>query len=497
MPCRPLFRRTCSATLFLLLSAAARSAGAAEFRDPAPPHAAAPDDAPTPAPQPNPDVTFHAAPRPLPAGAATGDWPSLLGPTHDMRSPETGLLRDFPKGGPRLVWEVKKGDGYAAPAVAGGRIFLFHRLGDEAVVECLDASDGRRCWQFRYPTAYRDRYGYNHGPRCGPVVAGDLVFALGAEGRLLALDRRTGRPRWQRDLAKEFRLAQNFFGAGATPLVEGDRLVVNVGAEGGPCVAAFDVATGRLAWGAGTAWGPGYAMPVPATLHGRRRVLVFAGGESAPPAGGLLCIDPADGTVAGAFPWRGTRFESVNASPPVVVDGRVLLSECYGAGAAMVDVGADGACTAAWTNRTFGLHFMAAVAQGGFLYGAPGHGPGNPLACVDAATGREVWRHRSTWEETVAGPDGETRTSTTGTSRCWLMPADGRCLCLGEYGHLLWLDLDPSGYRELARARLFAAPETWTPPALSRGLLYVCQNARDPRAGTPPRLLCYDLRGGD
>ena len=82
-----------------------------------------------------------------------------------------------------------------------------------------------------------------------------------------------------------------------------------------------------------------------------------------------------------------------------------------------------------------------------------------------------------------------------GTYRCWLMPVDGRVLCLGEFGHLLWVDLSPAGYKELARAWLFAASETWTPPVLSKGLLYVCQNSRDSMHNTPPRLLCYDLRG--
>lgn len=472
-------------------------ADAGEFSDPAPPRVSALRDAPVPAPQSNPEATFHAAPKPLPAGAVAGDWTSFLGPTHDMRSPETRLLRGFPPGEPRLVWEMKKGDGYAAPAVAGERLVLFHRVDDNGIVDCLNAQDGRRYWRFTYATGYRDRYGYNHGPRCSPVIAGDLVFAYGAEGRLHCLDLRTGQLRWQRDILGEFRLRQNFFGVGATPLVEDDKLIVNVGAVGGPCVAAFDTGTGRLVWGAGADWGPGYATPVPATIHGKRRILVFAGGESDPPAGGLLCLDPANGKIACAFPWRGKRVESVNASAPVVIDNRVFVSECYGAGGALVDVGTEGACTAVWTNRAFGTHFMTAAAQDGFLYGADGHGPGNALVCVEVKTGREVWRFKPSWEETVEDPHGEKRTVTSGTSRCTLMRVDGRCLCLGEYGHLLWLDLHPEGYRELSRTRLFAAPDTWTPPVLSRGLLYICQNNRDACAGTPPRLLCYDLRAGD
>jgi hypothetical protein len=84
---------------------------------------------------------------------------------------------------------------------------------------------------------------------------------------------------------------------------------------------------------------------------------------------------------------------------------------------------------------------------------------------------------------------------TIGTYRAQLMPVDGRCLCLGEFGHLLWVDLNPKAYRELDRAWLFAAGETWTPPVLSRGLLYVCQNTPDRAGGKGPRIVCYDLRG--
>jgi hypothetical protein len=140
---------------------------------------------------------------------------------------------------------------------------------------------------------------------------------------------------------------------------------------------------------------------------------------------------------------------------------------------------------------------MIAVPKDGYLYGVDGHGPGDAFfVCADLKTGKEQWRTKPVWSETVTTKDGS-REITVGTLRCSLMLVDGRCLCLGEFGHLLWLDLNPQGYRELARTWLFAARDTWTPPVLSRGLLYVCQNQRDSFHGTPPRLLCYDLRSGN
>ena len=141
---------------------------------------------------------------------------------------------------------------------------------------------------------------------------------------------------------------------------------------------------------------------------------------------------------------------------------------------------------------------MTAIEKDGYLYGVDGHGPQDAfLVCVDRKTGKEVWRKQPEWEETEPDGRGGSRATVAGLYRCTLLPADGRCLCLGEYGHLLWLDLQPTGYKELSRARLFNAPETWTGPVLSRGLLYVNQNARDAAGKQGPRLLCYDLRGAE
>ncbi len=467
---------------------------AQSFADPAPPLLEERTDAAVRPAEKNPDAIFHAPPKPLSPHAVTSDWPSFLGPTHNLFSPETGLRKEFPAEGLRPVWEMKKGDGFAAPAIAGKRLILFHRVGDHEVVDCLHPVDGRRYWQFKYESGYRDRYGFNPGPRASPVIADGRVFTFGAEGKLHCLDLLTGQLRWQRNLLTEFKVEQNFFGVGSTPLVEGDTLIINVGAPGGPCVAGFDPRTGRMIWGAGREWGPSYASPIPATMHGRRRVFVFAGGESKPPTGGLLCIDPANGNVDFTFPWRGNRNESVNAASPVIIGRQVFVSECYGAGGALVEVLADGSTKQVWANPKFGLHFMSALPKGDYLYGVDGHGPQDAeLVCVELATGREVWRTQPIWEEKVEAKRG-VREMKVGIFRASLLMVDGRTLCLGEFGHLLWLDLSPDGYRELSRTWLFAATETWTPPVISRGLLYICQNSRGTFRDEPLRLLCYDLR---
>src|SRR5688572_17540669 len=139
----------------------------------------------------------------------------------------------------------------------------------------------------------------------------------------------------------------------------------------------------------------------------------------------------------------------------------------------------------------FGLHFNTAIHRDGYLYGFDGRNePDASLACVDASNGSIVWRETPEWTETLAGG----RPLVTGPYRGSLLAADGQFLCLGELGHLMWMDLTPKGYREVSRARLFAARESWALPVLSRGLLYVVQNTRDFMSGARPRMLCYDLR---
>jgi len=467
------------------------------FPDPAPPQLHNPSQLDPGEPLDHPALTFHAAPRPLPPAAVTQDWPCFLGLSHNAVSAETHLLADFPAAGPPLVWEVAKGEGYAAPAIAQGRLIIFHRVRDEEIVDCLQAETGRLFWHFAYPTTYRDRFSYNGGPRASPVIDGSLVYTIGVEGKLHCLKLATGQLLWQRDLPAEFHLKPNFFGVGSTPLVEGDQLIVNLGAPNGPCVAAFDKGNGKIAWGAGSAWGPSYASPVPATILGRRRIFVFAGGESHPPGGGLLCIDPANGAIDFEFPWRSRSEQSVNASNPVILDGQVFISECYGVGSALLDLHADAgklAAATAWKTDQFGIHFMTPIARDGYLYGVHGHGPqDSPLVCLDLKTGKEAWRSREQWTETTGTIDAPCQRKFE-LARCSLLLAEGRFLCLGEYGHLLWLDLTPQGCRQICRAWLFDAGESWTCPVLSHGLLYICQNVADRRHEHTPRLLCYDLR---
>jgi outer membrane protein assembly factor BamB len=447
-----------------------------------------------PQPKPAPHVKVYAKPKPLPAGAVTHDWTTFLGPTHNGISTETKLLHNWGRNGPKLIWEMKKGTGYSSPAIAGNYLVYMHRTENMERVECLHPENGGRYWEFAYPTQFEDRYGYNNGPRASPVIDGDFVYTYGAEGKLHCLRLKTGQVVWKKDIAKDFKVPQDFFGTAATPLIEGALLILNVGAPGGPAVAAFDKMSGKMMWGAGNEWGPSYASPVPATVHGQRRVFVFAGGESQPPTGGLYSINPATGAIDFKFPWRSKSYESVNAASPVIAGNQVFVSASYKTGGALLNIGTDFKHSVAWTSPEIGTHFNTAVEKDGYLYAFDGRNePDASLVCVERKSGKVMWRANMEWDENFV-LNGTERTQRMSPYRGTLLAVDGKFLALGEFGHLMWLDLTPKGHKELARTWLFAARETWSSPVLSRGLLYISQHSRDTIHSTTPRLLCYDLR---
>ena len=172
--------------------------------------------------------------------AYAADWPQLLGPERNGRTPTAITLK-----GAKQAWSKKVGAGFSAPVVVAGKLILHHRVGSDEVVECMDAATGRSLWRFAYATTYRDDFGFDEGPRGTPTIADGRVYSFGAEGVLHALDLATGKKLWRVDTHARFGVQKQFFGAAASPLV-GDAVYVNVGGTGG--IVAFDKATGAVRW---------------------------------------------------------------------------------------------------------------------------------------------------------------------------------------------------------------------------------------------------------
>lgn len=429
---------------------------------------------------------------PLPEGAVVEDWPRFLGPHDNATTRETKLLGAWPEGGLEVVWEVDTGAGYASPILAGGRLFYFHRVKGEETLDCRDPETGTLRWSYSYPVAYEDRYGFSAGPRTSAVVDEGRVYIVGVTAMMHCVQAETGELVWKRDLAKEFQVPQYFFGYGPTPVVYGERLIVNVGGKGGEdgggvCVAALDKKSGKTLWTVEDVWGASYASPVVARIQGKACALVLAAGESKPPQGGLLTIDVETGEVYDRFPWRATKYESVLASSPLVLDEkRVFLSDCYELGGVLLEFDGNHKSKQVWTQREFGMHFMMPVVKDGHLFGFAGRNPPDTeLKCVNLVSGDLVWTKDYRWKD-----EGRVE----GLFRGSVLAAGGRYFALGEDGIFVELSLAAEGSKELQRTRLFTAREAWTLPVVHRGLLYVVQNTPDVAAKTRARLICYDFR---
>ncbi|MEK6248231.1 MAG: PQQ-like beta-propeller repeat protein [Planctomycetales bacterium] len=420
------------------------------------------------------------------------DWPQFLGPTGDSKSPETGIVTEWPQQGPRIAWFCQLGTGYGMPSISRGRLFQFDRTKDLARLVCMNSETGKPLWEFTYPTDFSDTYGYSNGPRCCPVIDDDRVYIYGPAGMLHCLSVIDGKKLWSVDTKARFGVIPNFFGAGSTPVVEKNLLLVQVGGSppesqeaglldevtsNGSAVVAFDKHTGNVVYKTGNELAS-YASPKLATIDGRRWCFVFA-------RGGLLGFNPQDGKIDFHYPWRARKLESVNASNPVVVDDQVFISETYGPGSSLLTV-RPGGYDVAWQDdpqkrtKKMQTHWNTPIYIDGYLYGSSGRHTSNAsLRCIDWKTGKVQWNEAD-------------------LGRCSLLYVDGHFICLSESGWLRLLRVDPTGYNVVAETILKKKDPgqnrrplnypAWAAPILSHGLLYV--RGKD-------RLICLDLIPND
>jgi outer membrane protein assembly factor BamB len=392
-------------------------------------------------------------------GAARGDdWPCFMGPAHDGVSAETNLVANWPEEGPPLVWKMDVGASYSAPSIVKGAMFLFHRIRNEEVLECLDAATGAPRWKAAYPTDYVDRYGYNGGPRCTPLVAGEQVFTFGAAGKFCCFNAKTGAVIWQRNLNEELAVPQNFFGVGSSPLLEGKLLIVNAGGPNGAGVVALDRDTGKTVWQS-TDEGASYASPMCATIGGQRYAFIFG-------RGGLVALDPADGQLFWRFPFRSKLYESVNAASPVIAGDCVFVSASYHTGGALLRVRKDG-YDVVWRDEVMSNHWATSILRDGYLYGFNGrHEEGTTLRCVELATGKLMWEQPK-------------------LTRCSMIHANGHFIVLTEWGRLMLAKLTPKGCEIISTAQVLDPQRpSYIAPVLADGYLYV-RNER--------QLFCFDF----
>lgn len=379
------------------------------------------------------------------ADLKAGDWPQILGPHRNGAADGEKLLNAWPAAGPRQLWSVQVGSGYAGAAIAGNRVLVFHRVGDQERLEAFDAASGRSLWKADFEALYRGGIDADKGPRCVPLVHRGQVYALGAAGDLHAVALDSGKPLWTRSLFADYGGDEGYFGAGSTPILVGERLLVNVGGRGAGIV-ALEPATGKTQWKA-TDEAASYAAPTQVTLDNRPQALFITRYH-------CVLADPASGQTTTLLPF-GKRGPTVNAATPLVFEGKMFLTASYGVGAVAATLDSAKPKTLWSSDDTLSSQYSTPVAHEGFLYGIHGREDIGvaELRCIEAATGKVRWKQ-------------------PGYGVAHLILADGKLVIVGVSGRLALARATPDKYDELAKFDL-EQDVARALPALASGRLFV------------------------
>lgn len=382
---------------------------------------------------------------------ADADWPQWRGPNRDGISSETGFIKNWPKAGPEVLWHIPLGDGYSGISIAQGKAYTMFAKGNDEFVICLDTSDGKEIWRFRSGGKFTEQRG--DGPRSMPTVDGDSVFALGAEGKLYALDAHSGTKIWSHNFVEEFGSSIPTWGFSSSPIIEGNLVIAEAGGKDERAIVAFEKESGDVVWATHTD-AVGYSSPISIEFGGVRQIIFLTSKT-------LVSVAPENGQVYWKYSWP----EGINIATPVFIpDDKIFISASYDKGAVLLKMIADGdgiGIEEVWKSRVMKNHFNSSVLQGDYLYGFDNA----ILTCIEVDTGEEQWRHR-------------------GFGKGSLLLADGCLIILGEGGKLALAEATSGEYREKAGFQLFD-DKCWTVPTLAGGKLYL---------RTQKEMVCLDLR---
>ena len=377
-------------------------------------------------------------------GPVSSDWPQWRGPERTGISPESGLLRTWPKGGPAVVWTASDlGAGYGSVAVAGDRVFVQGMRNRQSMVTSLNRADGRVVWTRALGQAGNNDRG--PGPRSTPTVDGDRLYVLTENGHLACLRAADGAIVWQRNILADFRARNINWLLSESPLVDGDRVIVSPGGRGAGMV-ALDKASGKTVWESKELSDEaGYSSAIVADVGGVRTLMTLT-------ADAGVGVRASDGKLM--WRYRNVANRTANAATPVYGSNRVFYSSAYGTGGALLALrAANGEVRAeeAYFTRDMQNHHGGMVLLNGYLYGFNN----SILTCLEFATGKLMWRDRSVGKGSLAA-------------------ADGHLYVLSENNVVGLVEATQTGYREKGRFTIRdQGLPSWAHPAISGGRLYI------------------------
>jgi len=371
-------------------------------------------------------------------GKTKKDWPQWRGQKMNATAAESDVFPVSGGFGLKLAWKRSLGSGYSSVSVFNGHAVTMFSDGTDDQVISFDARTGKEEWRHKIAPSYDGHDGSHDGPISTPVVSGGMVYVLGPKGELLALDLQSGRRIWSTHLADDLQAKTPFYGFATSPLLDGDILMVETGGPGST-VSGFDRTTGKLLWHTGRDT-VNYQSPITLTLGGKKQLLCI--GDKY-----LYGIEPATGKMLWEYRHNGGG-PSIN--PVMAGDNKIFLQYKWQESVLLEISEQNGAFQAQelWKNRSIRGTYNTAVYSDGYLYGYSNRF----LTCIDAETGKSVWKSRQPG-------DG------------FLILVDGHLVLITKKGSLHVAKASPEKYEELARLDLFEKL-AWAPPSFANGKIY-------------------------
>ena len=367
------------------------------------------------------------------------DWPQWRGPNRDGKSTETGLLKEWPAGGPKLIWKTQGlGAGYASLSVVQGRIYTLGQHDETQFIMALDAATGKKLWETPNGGAYHERRG--DGPRGAPTIEGDRLWAMTADGTVSCLDIKTGKKIWSQSSVKDYGGSVPNWGYSESPLIDGERLIFVTGGSGSAIV-AIDKSTGKLVWKS-QGDHAAYSSAMIADTGRIRQVLAFT-------SRGAVGVRADNGELL----WRYDRIanRTANIATPIFHNGHAFFSSDYGTGCVLLKLDAGGKADEVYFNGEMKNHYSTSVLVDDHLYGYSSA----ILTAMKFMTGEVAWKNRSVGKGSV-------------------IYADGHLYANGENGTVGLIEATPAGYKEKSRFSYSKGDlPTWAVPAISNGHLYI------------------------
>ncbi|HIA47025.1 MAG TPA: hypothetical protein EYN96_03425 [Candidatus Hydrogenedentes bacterium] len=404
-------------------------------------------------------------------GIASADWPQFQGPARNGFSPEAGIARSWPEGGPREIWSASVGEGFGSASIRDGEVYILDReSGVQDILRCFSLDTGEELWRYAYEAPRKVSY---PGSRTTPMVTEKYVYTVGVMGNLYCIDRKTHRPVWNHNLVDKFSMRGiPNWGVSQAPSVYKD-LVIVAPQSSTSAVAAFNRHNGELVWSSPGIAGLGYVSPVVTTLHGVDQVVMFNPAGRREP-GTVFGVSLEDGSVLWKYSDWVCRIPI--PFPTILDDNRVFITGGYGAGSTLFEVIKTGEgfdTKELFSTMEFGSQIHQPLLIDGVLYGnSNSNGEKHGMACL-ALDGTLNWRTKDT--------KGLPRFDFGN-----LISVDGLILNLeGRKGSLHLIEPSPDGYKELARAQILDGTKMWAPMAFSDGKLVLRSQSE---------MKCLDLR---